>query len=315
MADQAIRIKLITLPNSFKTAMLHFCARPLSLIILTSWLAACAPNSFKTYQEFLRANVYDNPKIQAQYLRNNEFQLHFRSFGTAKQAVAVWIHGTPGGWSDIGRLFAHPTFNAEVKLVSIDRPGWGQSQKIDQPQLITDFDQISTYIGPLLAELKQAHPDVPLILVGHSWGGSLVPALAADYPNLVDAVMVLAGGLDPKLTQPRWYNKLARRWPVNRIIGDRLRAANVEVYTLAPQLAARVDELRMLPMPVLVIQGDKDKLVSPRNADFAEAHFHPQRSRVVRLKGQGHLLQIERSELIAQCILAMAQGNLATCDS
>jgi len=64
---------------------------------------------------------------------------------------------------------------------------------------------------------------------------------------------------------------------------------------------------------VLLVQGVDDKLVSTDNAEFAERVFEQAPFQVVRLPGQGHLLQFERYPLIGRCIIAMARGQLQEC--
>jgi hypothetical protein len=46
-------------------------------------------------------------------------------------------------------------------------------------------------IGPLLALIRQKHPDLPITLVGHSFGGRLVTAAAATLPPATPATSML----------------------------------------------------------------------------------------------------------------------------
>lgn len=277
-------------------------------------LAGClVPDEVREYDTFLRAEVLNNPQIVGADLPVAGNVLHYRSVGKAKQAVAVWIHGTPGSWSDIGRLLADPSFTQQVRLVSIDRPGWGASKQQADSFALGDFGANSDAIGKLLKHLKQQHPEVPLIIVGHSWGGSIVPTIAADHAELVDGAMILAGSLDPELAEPRWFNRLAALNAINFFIGDKLRGANKEVFALGPQLRQQMHHLAGLRQPLLVIQGEQDTLVHPANADFAERHLNSARSRVVRLPNQGHLMQVEQTPLISRCILALAHARLTDC--
>lgn len=286
------------------------------LVICTcSLLSGCLmPESIREHQKFIAEQVKTNPDIQTNFIENDEFKLHYKSNGKAIKAVAVWIHGTPGGWSDIGRLLVDDEFLSEVLLVSIDRPGWGQSQfvgSLDFPKVIPEFSEQARLIEPLLSKLKEEYVSVPIILVGHSWGGSLAPYLGVEYPKLIDGIIVLAGGLDPDLVKPRWYNKAGKL--VYGTLSYAMKAANDEVYVLVPELTAMADRWDEINVPVIVVQGDKDGLVDPDNANYAEEKLDPDNSWVLSLQGQGHLLQIERSNLIAKCITAMADGSLDDC--
>lgn len=285
-----------------------------SLFVSLFMLVGCmVPDGIREHRIFVQEQVLNNPAIQSEYIEQDGFRLHYRTAGTAIKGIAIWVHGTPGSWDDIGRLLADSEFTSDVLLVSLDRPGWGQSQLLEEPGVMPGFDEQSDYIVPLLEKLDQAYPQLSTILVGHSWGGSLVPYLAAEQPELVDGLIILAGGLDPDLVQPRWYNRAAQTWLVDYFLDNRLRAANEEVYALAPELTKMAARWQELKMPVIVVQGEEDELVDPGNADYAEARLDPNNSKVLRLADQGHLLQVERTDLIARCVVAMLEETLADC--
>ena len=288
----------------------------LGLIATCLSLSSCLiPENVREYDAFLKMHVLHNPQIVGANLSIAGHPLHYRSVGQANRAVALWIHGTPGSWSDIGLLLADDTFTQQVRLVSMDRPGWGGSAEQAQDFELGSFAANSAAIGELLKRLKREHPQVPLIVAGHSWGGSIVPTIAADHANLVDGAIVLAASLDPQLAKPRWYNRLAAIDLVSALLGAKLRGANKEVFALPAQLTQQQKRLAQLRMPIVVIQGLADRLVHPKNADFAERHLDAASSRVIRLPHQGHLMQVEQTELIGRCILALADAVLADCQA
>ena len=286
------------------------------LIIILMHLVGCiTPSGFKKHGEFVRSELIDNPEVSKHYLKseNENFQLHYRQVGSASKAVAIWVHGTPGNWTDSAYLYRDKNFISEVKLIMLDRPGWGQSQYLNEPRLVTSFTEISRLMQPLLRKLKREHSSVPIILLGHSWGGSVVPTIALDHPDLIDGVIALAAGLDPDLTKPRWYNRFASTYVGNAVIGRGFRDANDEIYALRPELLKQHKRWDEIKQPIIVVQGNKDKLVNPRNADYAETVLPKKNSHVLRLSGQGHLLQLERMELVARCVLALAKTELSMC--
>ncbi len=285
-------------------------------ITLLFALFSCSPmNGLKLHSNFVKTEILNNPEISVHHLESEakDFQLHYRTIGKAKKAIVIWVHGTPGNWTDSAYLYRNKEFISETKLVMLDRPGWGESQYYKERRLVTSFAEISTLVKPLLTKLKADHPDVPLILLGHSWGGSVVPTIAFDHPDQVDGVIALAAGLDPDLTKPRWYNRFASTYIGNAMIGDGLRLANDEIYALRPELLKQHDRWTEIKQPMIVIQGKIDKLVNPKNADYAETVLPKENSHVLRLSKQGHLLQFERMDLIARCITAMASKELLNC--
>lgn len=287
----------------------------IGLFLVISLFGCITPHGFKKHGEYVRSELVDNPEVSVNYLQSEveNFQLHYRELGVAKKAVAVWVHGTPGNWTDSAYLYRDKSFTSQVKLIMLDRPGWGLSQYKNKPRLVTSFSEISRLIQPLLNKLKKDNPDVPLILLGHSWGGSVVPTIALNNANLVDGVIVLAAGLDPELTNPRWYNRFASTYLGNALIGPGFRLANDEIYALRPELLEQHDRWMEFKQPVIVVQGKNDKLVNPKNADYAEKVLPKNTSHVLRLSNQGHLLQLEQMELIAKCIAAISENNLIAC--
>jgi len=300
---------------SRKNTMRWFVISPLSIALLFI-LFSCSPSDgFKQQREFVRAEMLNNPEVSIHRLvsEKKDFQLHYRAVGEAKKAIVIWVHGTPGNWTDSAYLYRDKDFISQVKLIMLDRPGWGESQYLNEPRLVTSFAEISSLVSPLLVNLKAEYPDVPLILLGHSWGGSVVPTIALDHPNVVDGVIALAAGLDPKLTKPRWYNRFASTYIGNAVIGNGLRLANDEIYALRPELLKQHDRWMEIQQPVIVVQGKIDKLVNPKNADYAETVLPKDNSYILRLSKQGHFLQIERMDLIARCVSAIANKDLQKC--
>ncbi|MBL1294196.1 MAG: alpha/beta hydrolase [Thiotrichales bacterium] len=276
-------------------------------------LGCSGSNGFKAHGEFVESHLINNPDLKTNFLQVDDFRLHYKDIGKAEKAIVVWVHGTPGNWTDGAYLTRSPEFLSEVKVVLVERPGWGASQFQAEPRSVTEFSEISRLMQPMLQRFKNEYPTVPIVLTGHSWGGSLVPSIALDHPDLVDGVLVLSGGLDPNLTKPRWYNKFAKTALGNAVIGKSLRKANVEMYALSPQLFILDQRWSELSQPIIVVQGDSDKLVNPKNADYAKSVLRADNSAVLTLAGQGHMLQLEQMDLVERCVFALVNQDLAQC--
>ncbi len=316
------------------TVLLRSCTKSpitrfISFLCIVVLLPSCKiPNKISEHQEFVQKTVYGSPSVESHYLAFDDLRLHYLQAGHAKDGIVVWIHGTPGSAGDLGALFLDEAFTSNILLVAPDRPGWKASQPLPESQPVTgshrskhstlfpDFSDQERYLGGLIRKLRTQHPDVPIILAGHSWGASVSLYIALKNQQTIDGLMLLAGGLDPKLTKPRWYNKAASTLVVKAALPQMLRDANVEVYALHDQLKALEPRWSELDIPVMVLQGDKDRLVNPKNAIFAASQLKKaERSqyKVLMLKAQGHLLQMERLGLIAKCAKAMVANQLEQC--
>ncbi len=279
---------------------------------LTLAVSCVLPKEIREHQAYIESEVQAHPEIESHELVFGDFTLHYREVGQANTAVALWIHGTPGGWSDIGRLMRNERFLASVKLISIDRPGWGESQYADHRPVPT-FAEHSRLLGPLLAQLHSDHPTLPIIVIGHSWAAPLLPTLGLDYPQYVDGLIALAGPFDASIAGPRWYNRAASLPGINTLIGSELRTSNEEMYALPRELARESGRWQSLRVPMWLLHGETDSLVPVAHAHFAQTAFGSALAHTVVLPHEGHLLQIRQTPLIARCVLAMAAKQPGDC--
>lgn len=207
----------------------------------------------------------------------------------------LFIHGTPGSWEAFSAYLRLPELADRFRLISVDRPGFGASAGCGlRPQLAEQARLLSAVLDGLS----------PAIIVGHSLGGPIAVQMAADAPQQVRALVLVAGSFDPALETPRWYNRLAGSWPIRQIIPSPMRAANDEVMQLEGELEGLRSRWADVSAPVTVIQGDKDRLVYPANADFAERMLAGQSPDVQRIADAGHFVLWNQPQRIADAILA-----------
>jgi pimeloyl-ACP methyl ester carboxylesterase len=132
----------------------------------------------------------------------------YTEYGDATGRPVVFFHGTPGSRL-LGRLFDDDARRAGVRLLAIDRPGYGQSS----PWPTRDLTDTGAFVVPVLDDAGVGRADV----VGFSGGGPHALALAATHDSRVDHVDVVAGATPPATgeTPPpqRLLETLAARMP------------------------------------------------------------------------------------------------------
>ncbi|MCV6606109.1 MAG: alpha/beta hydrolase, partial [Porticoccaceae bacterium] len=231
--------------------------------------------------------------------------LYYAEAGDASQATLVLIHGTPGSWRDMSALLVEPQLRNQFRVISIDRPGWGSST-VAEGQPFVAFSYQAGQIAKLLEQLRQENPSQTIVLAGHSLGASIAPRVAADYPHLVDGLLLLSGTHSAELGKPRRHHRVGQWSLVKPLIGGALRKANREMLVLDQQLAQMDERWGEITVPVTVIQGGRDGLVSHKNTGFIRrVQAHNPNLKVVRLEKAGHFTHLQQQPLIVTSALEM----------
>ena len=191
------------------------------------------------------------------------------------------VHGTPGsaeGWTDY--LLEPPP---GVELVALDRPGFGRSGP--EGALVRLADQAAAVAALLPGDGRR------VVLVGHSLGGPIVARVAAEHPDRVAAVVLLAASLDPELERIHPLQPIGAWRPVRALLPRAIRNSNAELMALRPELVDLEALLPRVSAPVLIVHGSDDDLVPVANVPYLQAHLSGARCLVTRLlPGRNHFL-------------------------
>ena len=117
------------------------------------------------------------------------------------------LHRTPNGGEDITVHFAHATgFNAEtyrpllesmdptIDLRLMDARGHGRTTAEANPRRLHSWDRYRRDLQAYVESLRQ-----PVVLAGHSMGGTVSMQVAAKRPDLVRGLVLI----DPVIFPPR----------------------------------------------------------------------------------------------------------------
>lgn len=270
------------------------------------------PKIFEQEAEYFEAQVHDNTAITHDYIEQHNFKLFFASAGAINKPAVVFIHGTPGSWRAGARYLTEPALLERARVVVLDRPGWGES-RLPNAGVEQSFQTQAAMIAPLLKKLQKENGNQGVVLIGHSLGASLAPRIAMDHPQEVSAMLLLSGSLNPKLGAPRWYNRLASLGVVSWAIGSEMRRANAEIMALRAQLEAMTDCWSALRIPITVMQGQEDTLVSPHNIEFAAQVMPAEILKIIDLEEASHFLPWENRPLVvAETLELIDQLEAAT---
>lgn len=239
--------------------------------------------------------------------------------GDGKLGSVVLVHGL--GTSSNTWIPTIPRIADTRRMVALDLPGFGFSS-VQGPAGYATFGEHRAALSEFLAGFQ----DGPLTLVGHSFGGWLCAWYAALNPGrvqhlvLVNTVGIYYRGIETlretftlnsvedtkRLLQTMWYRY---PWYLRPFTGSiyrelKLRHVNELVASIEPG-DLLVEELSRLAMPVSVIWGREDGIVSLEVVDTL-LRFVP-RGQAFFVEACGHVPQLEKSRQFAAMLNRVLQ--------
>ena len=278
---------------SVGTLVTRLCA-PLCVLLLAPLLvlmSACAPQ----YSSDLSPEL--TKVTESGFVEHGSARLYFTQRGDPDQPLVVFIHGTPGSWRGFQGYLENERLASRVHMIAVDRLGFGRSAESGvQPSFAEQAAAIARVI-------KLNRSDRKAVVVGHSLGGSIGYRLAIDRPDAIGALVAVSSALDPSISDPRWYNKLAR-WRLSQwLIAPELTTSNREMLQLKPELLALQPHLPDLAVPITILQGGEDWLVLESHVDYAQKIVQNQQIRVVEFPERGHFVVWEELDTVVDEIL------------
>jgi pimeloyl-ACP methyl ester carboxylesterase len=254
----------------------------------------------------------------------------------------VLIHGNAGSADDFSYR-AIQVLCAEYRVVAVDRPGHGQSQRLSKEP--ARIESQAKLLHDTLTALGIQRP----ILVGHSWGASLALAYALNYQDEIASIILLAPAAYREPEQDAWWMTVFVKPPVigdvslalgRSLFGKRMLKKELQV-AFYPQpvpedylksanawlgrkqlksyledeshlnasletLSARYPEIHL---PVVIVTGDSDKIVSARGNAYRLKTAISQ-SQIIELAHTGHEIPQTNPQSI-RTALAMISSTAA----
>ena len=231
-----------------------------------------------------------------------EYEVSYLIAERANSPRVIFIHGTPGDATNFRRYVERPIDGAEV--ISVDRPGFGDTlPKGAQPS----FAEQAAVLEPLLTARPGAdgRPQWP-ILVGHSLGGPIAAWAAAEWPERVGGLVILAGSFDPSQEEPAWFNHVAGSPIVRWTLSEALAHSNDEIMAARKETEALQGRLDDVTCPVIWLHGRKDTLVPFDNTNFAKEQMRNVAWwRLVEWPEEGHFIPWTREADVRAAVEAL----------
>jgi len=246
--------------------------------------------------------------------------LHYferRNVGTSK--TIVLLHGL--GTSSSTWVHLLPSFDPSFNIVVPDLPGYGFSALRSDVGFLS-LDELN---GAIDALAKTIHE--PFLLLGHSLGGWLAARYASEHPDrvrhlvLVNNAGILYEGTQEqrrvfqvesiadvrKLLDTMWYHYPWYFKPFYPAILNDLRKRHVAEFVRSVRKEDFLnDRLLKLTMPVSIIWGREDRLISP--ASIAIMRHAIPHATVRTIEECGHVPQLERPKEFTRAVQQIVQS-------
>ncbi len=221
--------------------------------------------------------------------------MHYAYTKGGKEALVVFVHGSPGSWSAFIDYFKADSLLKKVDFLAVDRAGFGNSgYGTAEPSIEKQAMQIK--------EVTDQFAHARKILIGHSLGGPVIARMAMDYPQDFDGLVLVAPSIDPAMEKDEWYRKLIKTKVGGAFTPKEFEVSNDEILPLKEELELMLPLWKRIQIPTILIQGTKDKLVPKENADFAIKMMPDSLLDVRLLEGVNHFIPWGQSEEITKAI-------------
>lgn len=229
--------------------------------------------------------------------------INYLEAGSDSLALLIFVHGSPGSLSAFIDFMKDTALLSHAQLISVDRPGFGASNfGYAEPSL----QKQAALLKPILESHRHQRP---IVLVGHSLGGPLIARMAMDYPELVDGLLFVAPSIDPALEPHEWFRAPLATPFLKFLLPRSIRASNDEIYRLKPELEEMIPLWSGVHARSIVIQGEKDTLVPPGNAQFAKKMITGAPVKLVMVDNLDHFVPWRRPDLIRRYALELLSGR------
>ncbi|GAB3389660.1 alpha/beta fold hydrolase [Lysobacter fragariae] len=167
-----------------KTRFLRGCAGVALAVAIIATAVAVDPYALVRI-EYARQRVAANLSRETIYVAGHRWVYAHNDDAPAGAPTVVMLHGFTGSKENWYPVAAR--LRGRYRLLIPDLPGWGESER--KPATDYGFNAQAGYVDAFIRALS---PGRPVVLLGHSMGGGIVPIVAARYPQDVKAVGLLA---------------------------------------------------------------------------------------------------------------------------
>lgn len=249
--------------------------------------------------------AFSNPD----FVKVKGYDLEYEIAGNGSEIILLEAGGS-AGMSDWEPVFER--ISEHAKVIRYSRVGNGNSTSIKQHFTSRDYADLASSL------LRELGIDQPVILVAHSYGGSIARDFAAAYPEQIKALMLLEPSSEHDVDILRAIDLEKGNQEIAQIkladMKDGMSNQYLDFWSKRPL----PDYPQIKDMPVIVITSVK-KVENPPNLFFTDqgrrmwgelwqnwANAFPQGKSILTEKS-GHFVQFDEPELVVSELLVLMQ--------
>ena len=273
------------------------------LLLLLVMLGGACRNNFNWLQltssgRQIRRTFSERPVQPCiDYWDAGSHKLRYWEIGADTLPVAFLIHGAPSAMGQFRRWVQDQGLYEHMKLVAVDRPGYGRSRL---GKAVPSISEQADMLAPLLKQYSRTNP---VVLFGSSYGGSVAVKLAMDHPEEVDALVLLSASVLPMAVDTPDIAFSVRQIPFRWMYPRVARVATREKFTHTEALREIQDGWDRIRCPGWILHGRQDPLIYFSNAEYALRRLAHTQVTFVPFDSMGHNIFWNKMDTVKHFLL------------
>ena len=228
---------------------------------------------------------------------------HVRIVGMQKEIDSLlptlfFVHGSPGSSMDFKRYLKDSTLNSLANMISYDRIGYGPERT---GEVLNTLQEEVDLLHLILDEMDERK----IVLVGYSYGGTVVMASDLHYKKKIALAAAVKGDLEPMFWAMNLYS-----WKFTRpLIPKVFRGASIEKFRHVTELSQYAERWGVSNSQVLSIHGREDFIVPFENSVYLQNLLGKTKFTLIPLQEGNHSLIWTNFELIKKELIKSLSKN------
>ncbi len=268
--------------------------------------------------------------LQRKKVQVGDHRVVYSEGGKNNAEVLVLVHGFNASADSWNRMAGK--FTKRYHVIAPDLPGWGASTRVDSASYcyVAQVGRLHQFLGQL--GVRRFH------LMGHSMGGGIAARYAAQYPDEVITLGLMAahGLVEPEQSELARSVEKGDNWlvvssrqsfdrlmenlfvkrpfmpgPVQKYLAQVMAAGAAKTQRIFGEIqksdSPLAELLKQIKAPAFIVWGDQDKLVHVSAAELF--HHGISGSEMLIMKQTGHMPLMENMRQCSAAYLAFLESR------